>query len=61
MKVIVNGQYTYETDLSVNIGDKVEYPTVSWLRDVKGPTQIGEVTSLQSDYSGYCVKIIRKI
>lgn len=51
MKVVVNGQYTYETDLSVNIGDKVEYPTVSWLRDVKGPTQIGEVTSLQSDYS----------
>jgi len=61
MKVEVNGKYTYETDLNLKVGDKVEYPTASWLRDVMGPTQTGEVTSLQSNYNGYCVKIIRKV
>jgi hypothetical protein len=61
MKVVVNDKYTYEADMPLKVGDKVEYPTASFLRDVLGNTQTGTVTSLESDYNGYCVKIIRKI
>jgi len=61
MKIQVNNQYTYETDIALNIGDKVRYPTASFLRDVLGNTQIGTVTSLSSDYNGNCVKIIEKV
>jgi cell shape-determining protein MreC len=61
MKVQINHQYTYETDLDLKIGDKVRYPTASHLQDVFGYTQIGTVTSLTSDYNGYCVKIIEKV
>jgi hypothetical protein len=58
MKVLVNGQYTYETDLDVQVGDDVILPTPSFLRDVKGPTWEGRVTSLNSDYTGWCERII---
>ena len=61
MKIQVNNQYTYETDLTLSIGDKVRYPTAEFLRDVFGNTQIGTVTSLSSNYNGYCVKIIEKV
>ena len=43
-RIIVNG-YTYETDLDVNIGDVVEFPTADWLRDVYGYSQEGVVTA----------------
>jgi len=56
-KIIVNG-YTYETDLDVNIGDTVEFPTADWLRDVYGYSQEGVVTALESDYDGECVRIL---
>lgn len=50
---------TFETDLPVKIGDRVSLPTPQWLRDVKGNSYEGKVVSLQSDYEGYCVKILR--
>lgn len=60
-KVIVNRKYTYETDLDLSIGDTVEIPTASWLVDAIGYTWEGEVTSLGSDYDGYCEEVIRKV
>ena len=60
MKVIVNNNYTYETDLSLKVGDCVVLPTAYWLRDVQGSEFVGVVTSLNSSYSGVCAKIIRK-
>lgn len=53
------GRYTFETDLPVKVGDTVVLPTPAYLRDVKGPTWTGKVTSLTSDYSGDCAKIIK--
>ena len=61
MKIVVNGQYTYECDYKVKIGQQVVLPTTGWLRSVKGPTWIGEVTSLESTYDGYCDKVIKTI
>ena len=58
-RVIVNG-YTYETDLNLAVGDMVVLPTASWLRDVMGDTWEGTVSSLTSDYTGDCARIIRK-
>ena len=60
MKVIVDNNYTYETNLSLKVGDRVVLPTPYWLRDVKGSEFVGTVTSLNSSYSGDCIKIIRK-
>ena len=57
-KRVMVGQYTYETDLPVKVGDKVMLPTPYWLRDVKGPTFEGTVTSLESKYTGDCVRIL---
>lgn len=60
MKVVV-GNYTYETDLNLKVGDTVLLPTPYWLQDVKGPTWEGKVTSLDSNYTGPCVRIIKKV
>lgn len=61
MRVLV-GNHTYECDIiDIKVGDKVLLPTPYWLQDVKGPTWIGEVTSLNSDYDGQCERIIRKV
>ena len=57
-RVIVNGNYTYETDKEVKVGSIVVVPTPSWLRDAKGATWEGKVTSLESNYDGPCMKII---
>jgi hypothetical protein len=59
-KVIVNNNYTYETNLELKIGDKVVLPTPSYLRDTLENTWIGTVTALESEYDGYCYKVIRK-
>jgi hypothetical protein len=53
-RVIINRQYTYETDLPVKVNDRVLLPTASWLRDVAGQTWQGAVTSLESDHTGEC-------
>jgi hypothetical protein len=60
MKRVMVGNYTYETDLNLKVGDEVILPTPDFLRDVKGPTYKGKVTSLTSTYEGPCIKIIRK-
>jgi hypothetical protein len=60
-KIIINGQYTFSTNLSLKVGDTVLLPTPSWLIDVQGPTWTGKVTSLTSDYDGYCQKVISKV
>lgn len=59
MQRVKVGNYTYETELPVKVGDKVLLPTPYWLRDVKGPTWEGKVTQLTSDYTGPCVRIIK--
>jgi hypothetical protein len=56
-KIVVNG-YTYETDLDLKIGDRVILPTAAWLRDVKGPTWVGVVEALESDYAGPCARVL---
>lgn len=61
MKIIVNNQYTYETEEKAEIGDEVVLPSPSWLRDVNGPTWTGKVTATKSDYDGYCSKVIKVI
>ncbi len=58
-RIIVNHQYTYKTDKNVKIGSVVVLPTPSWLRDVKGNTWTGKVTSLTSDYTGHCEEVVR--
>lgn len=57
-RVVVNGKYTYETDLPVKKGDVVELPSPEWLVKENGPTWFGEITALTSEYDGYCVKIL---
>ena len=62
MKVETDHKYTYETgDIKVKIGDKVVVPVVSYLRDVYGNQRTVTVTSLSSDYDGYCQSIIKKL
>ncbi len=60
MARIMVGNYTYETDLKLKVGDKVVLPTAYFLRDVKGATWIGQVTALKSDYTGPCERVISK-
>ena len=60
MARIMVGNYTYETDLKLKVGDKVVLPTAYFLRDVKGATGIGQVTALKSDYTGPCERVISK-
>ena len=45
----------------VKVGDRVKIPTPYWLQSVKGKDWIGEVTSLNSDYDGYCSNVISKV
>jgi hypothetical protein len=59
MKKVQVGNYTYETDLPVKVGDTVVLPTPYWLKEVKGDTWEGVVTSLESDYNGPCARIIK--
>jgi len=59
-KLVMVGNYTYETDLDLKVGDKVVLPTPSWLLDVKPPTWTVEVTSLSSTFQGNCLSIISK-
>lgn len=61
MKRIMVGNYTYETNLNLKVGDKVVLPTAYFLRDVKGATWVGQVTSLASEYDGSCEKVISKV
>ena len=62
MKVETDHKYTYETgDIKVKVGDKVIVPVASYLRDVYGNQRTVTVTSLSSDYDGYCQSIIKKL
>lgn len=61
VKRVMVGKYTYETDLDLCIGDTVLLPTPDFLKDVKGPTWEGQVSSLQSSYTGPCARILRKL
>ena len=62
MKVETDHKDTYETgDIKVKIGDKVVVPVASYLRDVYGYQRTVTVTSLSSDYDGYCQSIIKKL
>jgi len=62
MKVETDHKYTYETgDIKVKVGDKVIVPVASYLRDVYGYQREVTVTSLNSDYDGYCQSIIKKL
>ena len=59
MKVVIDNKYSYETGkIKVKKGSKVVLPTPDWLRDVKGNTWVGKVTSLKSTYDGECMRII---
>jgi len=54
MRIIVNNQYTYETDYPCNVGDTVicpggRNPNAKWE---------GTVTALESTYTGPCKKIL---
>lgn len=59
-RIEVNHKYTYVTCLDVKIGDEVIVPSPSWLLDVS-PTWTGTVTKLESNYTGYCSKVISKL
>jgi hypothetical protein len=49
---------TYETDLTLQVGDVVEVPPTFWQ---DGPPQ-GRVTALgRGDYNGPCKRIIRRV
>lgn len=59
-RVVVDGHYTYITDLPVKLGSKVLLPTPEWGYSIFGsdPWE-GTVTSFISDYSGPCRTIIK--
>jgi hypothetical protein len=59
-RIVVNHRYTYITFLDLKIGDEVIVPSPSWLSDVN-PTWTATVTKLESDYDGYCLRVISKI
>lgn len=56
MKRVMVNQWTYETDLDLQVGDVVELPPgrseENW---------VGTVTALQSHYDGPCKQVIRKL
>ena len=53
MKVLINGRYAYETDLSdVEVGDEMVLPG-----SFSGPWT-GIVTALEPEYEGRCVKAL---
>lgn len=58
MRIEIDNKHTYETNLEVKVGDNVLLPTADFLRDVKGPTYVGTVTSLTSSYTGACRNVI---
>ena len=60
-RVVVDNNYTYETNLKVKVGDTVKVPTTYWLRDVFGAYWFPKVTNLKSDYTGDCLKIVEVI
>ena len=61
MKVVINNKYSYESgNLKLKVGDSVKLPTPTWLRDCQPATWVGKVTSLKSDYTGYCEEVIAK-
>ena len=57
-RVVIDSNLTYETDLPVKVGDRVKLPTPDFLEDVKGYSWEGEITSLDSSYTGPCKKIL---
>lgn len=55
IRVIVDGRYTYETDLEVEVGDEVLLPA-GW-----SGKWVGRVTATSSEYAGPCERIVRII
>jgi hypothetical protein len=63
MKVLVHvmdADLTYVTTLPVVVGDEVEVPAFHWQSGLSRPN-VGIVVSLESDYPGKCVSILRII
>lgn len=60
MRIECDNKYTYECDPSfkVKVGDTVVVGVMWYYRDVFGPTAERVVTSLHSDYTGDCERII---
>jgi hypothetical protein len=53
-RVIVDGRYTYETELETEVGDEVLLP--GWSGE-----WVGTVTATSSEYSGPCRRIVRVV
>jgi len=60
-RVVVNDKYTYETDLELQVGDKVLLPVPEQKVPERGSTWEGEVTALESEYTGPCKRIVGKV
>lgn len=60
-RVVVDGRYTYETNLPVSIGSRVLLPRSLASQFYDGGEWEGVVTSLISDYHGECSRIVRII
>jgi hypothetical protein len=52
-RVVVDGRYTYETDLDLEVGDEVLLPPSGL-----GGQWVARVTELSSDYAGPCRRIL---
>ena len=60
-RVVIDGQWTYETTEEVHLGDRVVLPS-GRKSSLKGQAVWeGTVTSLQSAYTGPCKQIIRVV
>lgn len=55
LRVMVADKYTYETDLPVQVGDRVRLPCGDHAKD---KTWVAKVTALTSHYTGPCKRII---
>jgi ribosome assembly protein YihI (activator of Der GTPase) len=52
-RVVVDGRYTYETDLELEVGDQVLLPASGL-----GGQWVARVTALSSEYSGPCKRLV---
>ena len=55
VRVIVDGRYTYETELEVEVGDEVLLPA-GWSGE-----RVATVTATSAEYSGPCKRIVRVV
>lgn len=58
MRITCQG-YAYDCSYDVKVGDKVLVSVSSTFADIFGPVREVTVTSLTSEYDGYCERVLK--